>query len=216
MWQSLYDPPFVLPPKHAAVFRLAAGTFSDLVGWEKWEDDWDGIGIAVFDNLTQHQKQAAILTVAKALLDSACEPPAVTAVLAGTVDAIYFHLESSIELEMGHETTVRQMILEALDEMDYWNQINSGLGPGEEPTPRQTPDSEDMDEWNELLEAMRTEILDDYDFSMEDQFMDMPPDQAAALKNQLNIDPDYFVALIEDPTPERLKEIRAEIKAYLY
>ena len=216
MWQSLYDPPFVLPPKHAAVFRLAAAMFSDFVGWERFEDDWAEMGIAVFDNLTQHQKQAAILIVAKALLDPACEPPAVTAVLAGTVDAIYIQLESSIELEMGHSTKVRQMILEAMDEMDYWNDVNSSLGPDEEPVARQKPGSKNMEEWRELIEALRTEILDDDDFSMEHDFMDMPPDEAAALKKQLNIDPDYFVAVIEDPTPERLKEIREQIKAYLY
>jgi hypothetical protein len=60
------------------------------------------------------------------------------------------------------------------------------------------------------------EILDDYDFSMEKNFMDMPPDEAAALKRQLNIDPDYFVAVVEDPTPERAAEIQREIRAYLY
>ena len=216
MWQPLYDPLFVLPPKHAAAFRLAAGTFSDIVGWEAFEDDWDDIGVAVFDNLTQHQKQAAILIVAKALLDPDCEPPDVTAVLAGTVDAIYLQLESTIELEIGQETSVRQLILEVMEEMDYWTQVNSGLGPDEEPFKKLAQDSEDMDEWQELVEAMRTEILDDVDFSMEHEFMDMPPDKAAALENQLNIDPDYFVAVIEDPTPERLKKIREEIKAYLY
>ncbi len=216
MWQPLYEPPFVLSPKHAAVFRMAAGMLSDFVGWEPWEDDWQDIGIAVFDNLSQHQKQAAILVVAKALLDPACEPPDVTAVLAGTVDAIYSHVESAVEMEIGHETSVRQLILDAADEMDYWDEANDGLPPDEEPAMRPTPDCPEMSEWDELVEALRTEILDDYDFSMEKHFMDMPPDEAAALKQQLNIHPDYFVAVVEDPTPERVAEIQREIRAYLH
>ena len=215
MWQPLYEPPFVLSPKHAAVFRMAAGMFSDFVGWEPWEDDWPGIGIAVFDNLSQHQKQAAILIVAKALLDPACEPPDVTAVLAGTVYAIYSHVESAVEMEIGHETSVRQLLLDAADEIDYWNKANDGLPPDEEPAMPPAPDCPNLSEWGELVEALRIEILDDYDFSMEKQFMDMPPHEAAALKRQLNIDPDYFVAVVEDPTPERAAEIRREIRAYL-
>ena len=216
MWQPLYDAPFVLRPKHAAAFRLAAAMFSDCIGWEHWEDDWDATGIAVFDCLTQHQKQAAILIVAKALLDPECEPPDVTAVLAGTVDAIYIYLETSVELEIGHETEVRQMILEAMDELDYWMDVNASLPADEEPEARPAPDSADIKEWAFFVDVLRDEILDDYDFSMEEEFMDMPPDEAAALKNQLNIKPDYFVAVIEDPTPERLKVIREEIKAYLH
>lgn len=93
MWQPLYKPPFVLSAKHAAVFRFAARNLSRIIDERDNEDNaWPGIGIAVFDKLTQGQKQVAILTVARALLDPAIEPPEVTAVLAGTVDAIYVHL----------------------------------------------------------------------------------------------------------------------------
>jgi hypothetical protein len=61
---------------------------------------------------------AAILVVAKALLDATSEPPEITAALAATVSAIYDHLETAIYIEMDTgETTVRKMILEALDEM---------------------------------------------------------------------------------------------------
>ena len=49
----------------------------------------------------------------RSLLDPACKPPDVTAVLAGTVDAIYIHVESAVEMEIGHEMSVRQLILEA-------------------------------------------------------------------------------------------------------
>lgn len=48
MWYTYFDPPFVLAPKHAAVFRLAAVTLSDFIGWESEEDDWAEMGVSVF------------------------------------------------------------------------------------------------------------------------------------------------------------------------
>jgi hypothetical protein len=50
---------------------------------------------------------------------------------------------------------------------------------------------------------------------MAPQFLDMPPGQAAELKSNLNIDDDYFVAVVDDPTPEQLVEIRQELEATL-
>jgi hypothetical protein len=55
MWQPLYEPPFVLSPKHAVVFGMAAGMLADIVGWEPWEVVWPGIGVTVFDDLSHHQ-----------------------------------------------------------------------------------------------------------------------------------------------------------------
>jgi hypothetical protein len=59
------------------------------------------------------------------------------------------------------------------------------------------------------------DVLEDYDFEMAPQFLDMPPGQAAELKSNLNIDDDYFVAVVDDPTPEQLVEIRQELEATL-
>lgn len=216
MW-SRYEGPFILPPRHAAVFRAAAARLSDDIGWRKFEDEWVGIGVRVFDDLTQGQKQAAILEVAKALLDSSIEPPRVTGVLGGTVDAIYRELEGNIEIEMDfdEETTLRQMVLDALAEIDYWNQVNSGLGAGEEPVLPLAPDSTDTKDWAELVEGLRMEVLEDYDFDMEDTFLDMPPAAAAELKRSMNILPDYFTAVPEDPKPERLAEIQRALRTLL-
>lgn len=217
MWENYFDPPFILKPKHAALFKAMAGWLSSDVGWEPYDDDWDGIGVAVFDRLTQGQKQVAILTVSKALLDPNVEPPKVTAVLAGTVDSIYRHLESQIESEIVfNETELRQMVLEAIDESGYWNEINSSREPDEPPYERLAPDSKDTSEWNELVESLRTDILEDYDFDMEDKFLDMPPAEAARLKRDMNILPDYFTAIVDDPVGERRNELRQEVGRLLY
>jgi hypothetical protein len=75
MWFAELNQPIVLSAKGAAAFRAGAGSLSDTVGWEKYEDVWDGIGVRVFDTLTQGQKQAAILMVTRALVDPNCPPP---------------------------------------------------------------------------------------------------------------------------------------------
>ena len=88
MWSNSVGAPFILPPKHAAVFRKAAADLSEYA--DVVEDA--GVDETVFERLTREQKQLAILLVARALLDPLSEPPRITAVLAGTVAAIYEHL----------------------------------------------------------------------------------------------------------------------------
>ena len=201
MWSRLYEPPLVLPPKHAAVFRYAASILFDLTE-DLGDDDSDTDG-DVFERLTRGQKLAAILVVAKALLDAASEPPELTAALAATGWAIYDYLESAITIEMDSgETTVRKMVLEAVEELGEREPL--------------APESSDMDKWSELVEALRYEVLlDDHDFKMESMFLDAPPDKAAAAKAEMHIDPDYFVTPVEDPSPQRLREIRTELKSLL-
>lgn len=215
MWRGVQEEPYILPLKHAAVFRLAAASLSDGVGWEQFADDWCEIGVSVFDQMVQGQKQAAILAVVRALLDSRVEAPEVTAVLGGTVDAIYRELQGNIEIEidLGETTSVRRMLLDAMEEADYWNDVNSAAGPDDEPALPLSPDSNDMNAWAELVDALRTEVLEDYDFDMEDEFLDMPPEEGSALKQMLGIRPDYFTAVSEDPNKERLVEIRRELLA---
>jgi hypothetical protein len=217
MWPRFHEPPLVLPPRHAAVFRRSAASLSDQVGWDDFADDWADTEIAVFDSLTQGQKQAAILFVAKALLIPEVEEPAVTAALAVTVDVIYRELLTLIEIEMSlsGETTARRMVLEALAEMEYWEKVNSSLEQHEEPVRPPGPESTDYAEWSFLVDTLRQEILEDYDFEMAKTILDLPPDLAAGLKRQMNIDPDYFVAVVEDPSPERLQEVRSELRALL-
>jgi hypothetical protein len=197
MWSNSVGAPFILPPKHAAVFRMAAACFSQYA--DVLEDA--GADETLFERLTRGQKQLAILLVARALLDPASEPPDITAVLAGTVAGIYNYLQTMIDLEIDHggETTIRRMVLEVLDEMGYWHQS---------PRIPLSPECEDIDAWSEVVEALGDNVLEDHDFDMESLFLDAPPEEAAALKAHLHIDPDYFVTPIEDPSPQYLERIR--------
>jgi hypothetical protein len=205
MWTNSVEAPFILPLKHAAVFRGAAGGFSEYA--DVLEDA--GEDETVFERLTRGQKQLAILLVARALLDPETEPPKITAVLAGTVAAIYEYLQTMIDLEIdeGKETTIRRMVLNAVDEMNYWED--------QEPRVALSHECEDIDEWSEIVEELRDSVLEDHDFEMEALFLDAPPEQGAALKAQMQIDPDYFVTTIDDPSPPCLERIRNELRRLL-
>ncbi len=115
------------------------------------------------------------------------------------------------EIHFAEETSLRQMLLDAINESDYWRDVNEALEPDEEPECPLAADSADTDKWSVLVDSLRETLLEDYDFDMAEKFLDMPAEQVAALKRQMNIHPDYFVAVIDDPAPEQLAEIRREL-----
>src|SRR5205814_8968156 len=124
----------------------------------------------------------------RALLLKSADPPDVTAVLAATVAEVYDTLRSMIECEIGSDeadTELRGMVLAALEDRDYWTEVNGALPPDEEPDVPPPVTCGDFDEWEVLIEALETDILEDYDFDMEDSFMDADPARSAALKDQL-------------------------------
>jgi hypothetical protein len=201
MWSNSIGTLFILPPKHATVFREAAADFSEYADF--LEDAGDDE--TVFERLTRGQKQLAILVVARALLDPATEPPRITAVLAGTVAAIYEHLQTMVAVEIDERegTTIRQMLFDALDESD------------QEPHAPLSPACQDPEEWWDIIEILRDTVLEDHDFDMESLFVDAPPEESAALKALMRIDPDYFITPIDDPSPQRLEKIREELRSLL-
>ncbi len=211
--------PLVLTGSQAKAFRIAAKAISDEVGWDESADPWDDAsGIQAFDSLTQLQKQVAILMVAGAALDSNIPMPDVTAVLEGTVTAVYGMLESLVEqeVEIGHSTKVRQIISDALVEIDYWEQVKDAYDEDEEPDPPLPVHSTDTDEWRFLVQSLSYELVDgDFDFAREGEIVDAPPDQAAKMYEFYGIATDYFTTIVEDPTPSVAVEIRKTLDGYL-
>jgi hypothetical protein len=209
MWKLWEEPPFILPPGHSALFRKAALHLLEEIDSEG--DDWTPIGTAVFDDLSPGQKQAALLTVARGLLDATTKSPRLTAPLAATASIIYRVVEGLAEDEIaaGETTGIRAMLLAAAAEVDFFK---DEAGRPEKPT---CVDSDDDSDWSVIIEVLEDEILEDRDFGMAGEFLDLPPDQAATLKKTMNIDPDYFTAIVEDPGPERLGAIRRELRQLL-
>ena len=89
------------------------------------------------------------------------------------------------------------------------------LEPGEEPEQPPAPDAQDFDVWEFLVDDLQAVILEDYDFEMEDRFLDLPPDEADQLKKSMNIDRDYFTTNPADPAPSQLEALRRELRTVL-
>lgn len=214
MWAMFGESDFILRPKHAIVFCASLIDLADAIGCYDYEaDDAFTVGVGVFDRLTQGQKQVLLLQAAQALLDPDVQPPRVTACLAAAVDAIYHSMLglAEIEIDIKEEGTKhRQRILDAVEEMGYWNDGDL-LQPGEEPLVPPAPDCTDVREWDALVEALRMEVLEDYDFDMEARFADMDPEASKRLKRQMNILPDYFTAIPHDPRTEEIPAIKRQI-----
>jgi hypothetical protein len=113
-----------------------------------------------------------------------------------------------MEIDTG-ETQIRAAVVEAAEECGYWD--DGGVEPGQEPDEKLAPTSNERAEWGCIIEVLSDGVLEDYNFEMENRFADMPPEQSGALKRKMNIDHDYFVAVVEDPTPARWREIEQEL-----
>ena len=217
MWLSPEDGEIpTLRPAHAALFRIAAARLSDEVGWNP-NATWRPLDVPSFDRLTVGQKQSVLLAIAQALLDPDAEPPDVTAAVAATVDTVHNYLRFLVaeEIESRRSTKLRELLLQAMQQDAYWEEVNDGLGPDEEPEVPPPADSKDMEDWDHFIECLCEDLLEDYDFSMEDEFLDMPPEAAAKLKKNLNIASDYFVAAPDDPVAKELPPIREELRRIL-
>lgn len=206
-----------LPPAHAFLYRTAAGFLSSTLGWNP-NAAQDPIGVAAYDRLTVGQKQLTILEVSRALLDPNVEPPDVTGASCAVIDHIYHVLRYLVEVEIEDERTeLREKLLEAMQEEKYWEESQDI--PEEErdklDIPPKVTDS-DSDRWGDFIEALVETVLEDFDYSLEDEFMDMPPAASEQLKNQMNIDSDYFVHTPDDPAPEQFHAMRKEIRELLW
>ena len=212
MWAKLSEPETILPSKHARLFREAVWYLSDQIAWEEGDALWVE-DVSVFDRLTQGQKQHVLLEVTRALLDERTKAPLVTAVRAAAVDQIYRTIENIIvsDIETDGSVTMRDRLLDAMDEANYWEDINSSLAPDEQPIVRPLPTSADISEWENLIESLRSTVLADRDFDLDAQFGDMDPEAATELKRQMSITPDYFAHVPDDPTTEQLQQIRREL-----
>lgn len=82
------------------------------------------------------------------------------------------------------------MIRQALGDTSLWEHVD------------------DRPMWADFVENLRTEVLDDDNHDMHEHLMDLPAEHMAKL-------PNYFTAMIEDPSPDQLEQIGDEIESLL-
>jgi hypothetical protein len=151
--------------------------------------------VLVFDRLTPEQKLALLADTALALRDPAIPMPRHTAANEGAIAAVFSMIRVELETELdiasmeGEEKpiVVRRMLRELCDVSEE----------REEPLPDET--STDFDEWEWLLEEFEDRIFWDCDFEMGDEFLDLPPEEAREKLELCRIDPDYYLAVPDEP-----------------
>ncbi len=72
--------------------------------------------------------------------------------------------------------------------------------------------SQDMDQWNDVIESLADQILCDRDFEMADDFLDLDPPLATAMKDSLGIRTDYYSDVAADVRAEQIEETITAIR----
>src|SRR5260370_39000563 len=130
--------------------------------------------------------------------------PDLTANAEATVAAIFEYIRQSVEIEIGLDegddpdaTFWRRHVLAAcLEGEENW----------EEPLP--DPSCDDLGEWKVLIDVLAEWILWDYDFCMEESFLDEDPVVAKKKMKEMGIAGDYYLQPAPDPTENDMKDIR--------
>lgn len=129
--------------------------------------------------------------------------PKLTAVLEAGVGAIYQAIRVMVEMEIdqlaeGHESpTWRELVVAACREQGI-EELSD-------------PESEDLDEWEVLVDSLTASVLWDEDWRDNENLLDVDPKAGRALKELLGIDEDYYVAVPPDPTDVEVEGVWATL-----
>lgn len=186
----------------ATLFREALGTLVDLV-----RDDDEGLwqfAAPPFDALHPNQKLSLVAQVGTAVLREDQPMPRLTAVLEATVGAIYESIRIMVEIEIDQPAeelqspSWRELVLAACQERGMEELLD--------------PESNDLDEWEVLVDCLADAVLWDEDWKSADELLDADPTASRAVKKLLGIDPDYYIAIPPDPTDEEMKGISTTLR----
>ena len=159
------------------------------------------LGIKAFDNLTYGQKIYALSIIANGLLRKDVPVVELTAVLEGTIAAVFEHLKNLLILETDEEgfgTDWRKMVVAVRKEAE-----------GEEIP---LPTCRDMEEWDIEVEQIIYGILSDRDFDYDDIYTDHTPEKSKWLRHLARIPENYFMAIADDLKEDEIEVKRTELR----
>jgi hypothetical protein len=191
------------------VFNTGLDSLRDLVESDigSGENDLAMVGIRAFDDLTAEQKLALLADVAEALRNPSVPSPTLNAANEAAVAAVFTTFEEMLvtEIEFGpsetgeQRTELRRLILKAVGHLKEL----------EEPLPSEN--EVDTEEWAFLVETLEGRIFWDNDFTMDDEFLDLPSDEARAQLDFHGIDPDYYLSIPPEPDQAGLVDVRKRL-----
>jgi hypothetical protein len=196
MWR-MRDGNRVLTEVEWSLLRIGLALLQDSIEEDIRSDADDAdTGIPVFDRLTPEQKLALLADTAQALRDPAIPMPRHTAANEGAIAAVFSMIRDDLETELDiagikddeeKPTSTRRLLRAVCEESE------------ERETPLPDETATDAEEWEWLLEEFEERIFWDTDFAMGDEFLDSPPDEARENLRRLGIDPDYYLAMPDEP-----------------
>ncbi len=184
----------VLRGAEAQVF---ADSLLDLAQNELVEDGDYCTGIPAFDALTYSQKITTLNQVAQALFREDVPMPELTAVLEGTVGAVFQALHWLVEEEAeavpNRDKSLRILVSSACRDQ------------GGEGVPR--PSHRGIEDWRFCVDCLHDAILWERDYLGESILTDLPPEHNRALKQNMGVSDGYFLAVAPDPTSEQAADL---------
>jgi hypothetical protein len=217
----------ILRGSESELFRHGLGTLRDRIEEAGEAPELCETGVAVFDRLQPASKLAMIALVGRALSDDNEPSPPLTALTEGTFAAVYATIRQEIEFEIDMrrqgpqpedaQSSVRPLVLAAVRETnpDWENPLPEPESDDLEfePASLPTPESEDFDAWDFLLDVLINRVLwGDRDFEGEEYFLDNDPRESEVMKLWMGIDRDYFSAIPPEPTELELAAIRKTLR----
>lgn len=179
-------------------------------------------GIAVYDCCTPAQRIGLLHDVARYLLTDTERALPLSALVEGTVAAIFVEIRDQIAIEIGFDAepagegrsaSGRFCDVEGAGQPSHrWRQMvlsaHRLVFPFREQEERDAAlagfdaSSQDLRQWEILVDELCDSILWDRDFEMADGFLDIDPGVSRQRRRLLGIDDDYFMRLAPDPRPE--------------
>jgi len=189
----------ILKGAEARVFAEAlAGLLDEAIMGEL--DDYE-LGIRCFDDLTFGQKISVLATIGNGLLREDVPPIELTAVVEGTIAAVFKHLEYEVIYDIDEPECPRPW--------RKWVAAARQETGGEDLPP---VNCKDVDRWKCEVEELADRILWDSDYEDGDMYLDHPPEKSKELIDWMEIDDDYFTAIAEDQTDEQAKATIKELQ----
>lgn len=177
---------------------------------EEFEDDATDCvsGIAVYDACTPSQRIGLLHDVAKHLLTETQEPLPLSALADATVAAVFIEIRDQIAIEIGLASDLpeeglsswRQMVLDAHQSVFPSRADEDHVAS----THGLSATSDDLHEWEAMVEELADLILWDRDFEMAEVFLDIDPGVSRHRRRLLGIDDNYFTTVAPDPRPQEV------------
>ncbi len=206
MW-NLSDGDRILTPEEWRCIRIGLTALYDTLRQNRGGPNDFFTGIEVFDNLTPPQQFAQLAGVCHALTDEQVPAPELTAANEGTLAALLqsFCAQLEIEIDFSQDDEVpwlecRRALIDALRSDPY---LDDDFEFPE-------VDDDDIDAWDIPLQSFQSRFLEDEDYLM-NMMLDIPADDADALKENMGIDSEYYVSVVPEPTEGELVRVHQQL-----